>query len=122
MKALRALGFALPLALAACQTTSLEQRYYWVRTDGQRASGDPKLETQFEIDRTVCLGEVQKSARGAPMIYYEGLSGAITASMMQIPQQQALLDIMKGCMAGRGYLLVPKTEAEAVAARFRQQR
>jgi len=121
MKALRASGLAMSLALAACQTTSLDERYYWVRTDGQRVSGEPKLQTQFEVDRTVCLGEVQKSATGAPIIYYQGLSGAITASMMQIPQQQALVDIMKGCMAGRGYLLVPKTKAEAMAAQLQQQ-
>lgn len=68
----------------------------------------------------MCIGEVQKSAVGAPIIYYQGLAGAITASMIQNQQQAALIDILKGCMAGKGYVMVPQSQAAAVSAGFKK--
>ena len=69
------------MALAGCQTVPQEQ-YIWIRTDGQRGAGHPKLQNEFEVDKTECIGEVQKSATGAPVIYYRGLAGAIDAAMI----------------------------------------
>lgn len=114
---------AAPLALiflAGCQTAAQEDPLIWVRTDGQRGSGNPALEQQFQIDSTICVGEVQKSAAGAPIIYYQGLAGAISASMIQSQQQKAYFDIMKGCMAQRGYIAVPQSQAAAIAEGFRK--
>lgn len=106
------------LVLAGCQTTP-EEQYIFVRTDGKRLADDPSFGPKFELDRTVCIGEVQRSAVGAPIIYYQGLAGAITASMIQNQQQAALVDILKGCMAGKGYMMVPMSQAPAVSAAFK---
>jgi pectin methylesterase-like acyl-CoA thioesterase len=108
-------------ALAGCQTVPQEQ-YIWVRTDGQRGAGNPALQQQYQIDRTICFGEVQKSAAGAPVIYYQGLAGAIDAAIIQNQHQQAYLDIMKGCMAQKGYVLVPQSQAAATLQSFRRAR
>lgn len=101
------------VALGGCQTVPDEQ-YIFVRVDGKRLADDPSYGPKFELDRTICIGEVQRSAVGAPIIYYQGLAGAITASMIQNQQQAALVDVLKGCMAGKGYVLVPQSQALAV--------
>lgn len=109
----------LAATVAGCQTAPQEQ-YIFVRTDGKRLADDPSFGSKFELDKQMCIGEVQKSAVGAPIIYYQGLAGAITASMIQNQQQAALIDILKGCMAGKGYVMVPQSQAAAVSAGFKK--
>lgn len=104
--------------MAGCQTAQQEE-FLWVRTDGQVVTGNPALQARGELDRTICFGEVQKAAAGAPVVYYRGLAGAITAAAITNSQQRAYVDIMKGCMAERGYVLVPRSEAESTAARYK---
>jgi hypothetical protein len=82
-------------------------------------SDDPTYGPKFDLDKAQCVGEVQKSATGAPIIYYQGLAGAIDAAIIQNQQQGAYVDIMKGCMAGKGYAMVPQSQAPAVSAGFK---
>ena len=114
------LACLLTLTLVGCQTASQES-LIWVRTDGLRSADNPSFAAKHEVDKTICIGEVQKSAAGAPIIYYQGLAGAISASMIQNQQQRASLDIMKGCMAQRGYVLVSQSHAAAVSTGFRKK-
>lgn len=106
------------MMLAGCQTTPQVQMV-WVRTDGHRLAENPAYGQQFSIDKTICLGEVQKTAATAPIIYYQGLAGAIDAAMIQQQHNQAYLDIIKGCMAQKGYVYVPLSQAPAVSAGFK---
>lgn len=110
------------LALVGCQTatTSLDD-YIFVRTDGHRLADNPSYGPKFEIDKTICIGEVQKISAGATPIYFQGIGGAISAAMIQDQNTRALIDVLKGCMAQRGYVLVKKSEAPAVAAGFRKK-
>lgn len=39
--------------------------------------------------------------------------------MVRNQQGGAVIDVAKGCMAQRGYLLVPKAQAPAMAEQFR---
>jgi hypothetical protein len=55
MDAKRSGAIALCIALSACAT---QTELSWVRADGK-----PVLASQFEIDRTLCNGEVDKSAQ-----------------------------------------------------------
>jgi len=55
----------------------------WMRKDGERITGNPKLETLIETDKAACL-----------------------AIQNQSP------DMFKDCMASKGYLLIPKDKAE----------
>jgi hypothetical protein len=107
--------------LLGCQTTAKEELIA-VRTDGQKMSGNPALVAQGDLDRTICFGEVQKVAGAADPIYYQGLAGAIGAAIIVGQKQKAYFDIYRGCMAQKGYVIVPIKEAPVVAEGFRKMR
>jgi hypothetical protein len=65
----------------------------WVRTDGQSGRANPALVDQFATDRAGC--------------------GIVATS------DDAALHAAEACMSKRGYVLVPASQAEATAARFR---
>lgn len=93
---------ALSILLASCgtgpvmmqQPQQVSEPLAWVRTDGQSGRANPALVDQFANDRAAC---------GIPA----------TA------QDNATLRAAEPCMASRGYVLVPASQAEATAARFR---
>ena len=97
-------------ALAGCVTAQQGPTKIWVRADGK-----PVAQGQYQIDSTICIGETQKSAVGMPPIYYQGLAGAISASIIQDQREAALVQVAEGCMAQRGYLhvLAPPSKAPA---------
>lgn len=72
--------------------------------------GNPRLLQQGQVDMAICEGEVQKAAVGQAPIYWRGLVGALAADAVVAQRQQGLVAIAKGCMAERGYLLVPRSE------------
>ena len=77
----------LAALVAGCAAAS--QNMTWIRGDGRAVLGDAVLMRRFDVDRTICFGERQKAAVDA---------------------------IARGCMAQRGYLLVPQNEAAARSA------
>ncbi|MBB3020656.1 hypothetical protein FHR70_003742 [Microvirga lupini] len=116
---------AVALGLAGCQTTADQQqpKKVFVRADGQSIRGNPRLEQQAELDKTICIGETQKAAVGMSPIYYRGVVGAIQAGMIENQRQSALLDVAIGCMASKGYVVSTEEEAAArQAARSRPRR
>lgn len=102
------------LVLAGCQTVQAPA-VVWMRVDGQSGKDNPAIAQQFEIDSTICKGQVQQTNMVATPIMYGGLIGAI----QQIERNTAVVDVVKGCMASRGYVLVPASEVEARAAAAR---
>jgi hypothetical protein len=96
--------------LAACATAPPPMA--WVRTDGQRAAGDPVLAQQFDVDRTVCLGERQRAALSGVTI----ASGGLAAAMAAQDRGNSADAAARGCMADKGYLMVPEDQAEAKRA------
>ena len=109
---LAAVGVAT-FAVAGCQTAGQKQNITFVRADGRPMRGNAKLEQQFQLDATICKGEMQKIAAGAAPIYYSGIVGAVNAEMIAQGKKNALLDVGKGCMAERGYVQISEEEAEA---------
>lgn len=94
---------ALTLSLAALTLAGCASgpAMVYVRTDG-RPIATPELNQQFEVDRTVCTGQRSGSAVSAPYDYSSGLGNQIVNSM----ERSGNLDnVMRGCMAQRGYLL-----------------
>lgn len=90
----------LVLALGGCQSTE----NVWLRTDGRRTTSDPKLSQQFDIDTAVCDGEAAKA----------NMSGFADGGLLPaLERRRSSETVVKGCMAQRGYLLVPRTVAEA---------
>jgi hypothetical protein len=111
---MRILGIVVPCAaLGGCATAPPPMQ--WLRTDGKRAAGDPVLAQQFDIDRTVCLGERQKAALSGVTI----ASGTFAAPLAAQDRGNSADAVAKGCMAEKGYVLVravrlPNTQSPTI--------
>jgi hypothetical protein len=101
-----ALCAALCAALGGCATAPPPMA--WIRTDGKRAAGDLVLAQQFDVDRTVCLGERQKATLAGVTI----ANGTLGAALAAQERGNSADAVAKGCMAEKGYLMVPEAEAE----------
>ena len=74
-------------------------------------AGNPAYTQQFEIDRTICLGEMQKANASGVVVTSGGFAGVVAAQQ----RSDALGDVAKGCMAQKGYLLVRADQAGPTA-------
>jgi hypothetical protein len=72
----------------------------------------PFLAQQFDVDRTVCLGERQRAALSGVTI----ASGGLAAAMAAQDRGNSADAVARGCMADKGYLMVPEDQAEAKRA------
>jgi hypothetical protein len=95
-----------------------EVQMVWIRADGARVSTNPSLQSQFELDRTACEGEMQRANMSGTQ-YCRGLADCMVAGAIRGNQMQ---QVGKGCMADRGYLQVTREEAEARFAAIETQR
>ena len=102
---MRILGIvALCAALGGCAAAP---KMLWLRADGQRATENPVLKTQYELDATSCLGERNKANLSGVTFTGGGLGGVIAAQN----RSDAADTVQRGCMAEKGYLLVPEDQA-----------
>jgi hypothetical protein len=102
---MRFLGIvALCAALGGCAAAP---KMLWVRADGQRGTENPVLRTQYELDATACLGERNKADLSGVTLTGGGFSGIIAAQN----RANAADTVQRGCMAEKGYLLVPEDQA-----------
>src|SRR5665647_276214 len=106
-RVLAGVSMILAFGLSGCA-----KEMVYLRIDGQRGSTDPVLAQQFEVDRTICSGEMQKA--NVSGVTYAG--GGMAGLAAQIERSNAVGQVAQGCMAQRGYLSVPKEEAEAKMA------
>lgn len=111
-------GVVLGLGLAAITLVACQQtvKNLWVRTDGQTVKDNPALASQFEVDKVVCEGEMSKANLSGTQF----CRGIIDCASQSVARSEAVMVVAKGCMAQRGYILVPETEAEAKSAEFRR--
>jgi hypothetical protein len=91
------------VALGGCVTA--QKNYTFYRADGRSIQKSASLQKDLMVDATICQGETQRAAVGAPVVYWRGLAGAIAADMTIQRQRAALDDIARGCMAQRGYFV-----------------
>jgi hypothetical protein len=105
------LVMAMAIAVSGCAAPI---KSIFIRVDGQRGSEVPALAAQFEIDKQICAGEAQRASLSGVTFAGGGLAGAIAQS----ERNNATLDVGKGCMAQKGYLLVPEDQAAARTAEF----
>jgi hypothetical protein len=102
---MRILGIvALGAALGGCATAP---QMIWLRVDGQRPSDTPVNLTQYEVDSTACLGERGKANLSGVTFTGGGLAGIAAAQN----RSNAADTVQRGCMAEKGYLLVPEDQA-----------
>jgi hypothetical protein len=96
---------AVCVMLTACATAPPQ---VFIRADGQRSIGDPALEQQYTLDSSACVGEMAKANMSGTVIADGGLAGLSAA----IERNQEASVVLRGCMAQKGYLLVPKDQVE----------
>jgi len=87
-----------------------------VRLDGQPMLGNPVLTQQLDTDRLICQGEMQKANMSGVVIPTGGL---VQQTAQEIQRDNAASQVMTGCLAQKGYIIVPEHEAEARAAQLR---
>jgi hypothetical protein len=92
------------LALSACATPSV-----YLLADGRLPGDDPVLNQQFEMDRTICNGDMQKANLSGVTVSGGGFAGIAAAA----DRAQAAGQVGVGCMAAKGYVLVPKDQVPA---------
>jgi hypothetical protein len=115
------IGLLAAISVASCATAP---KMVWLRADGQSALNNPVLKTQFELDGTSCLGERNKASLSGVTLTGGGLAGVAAA----VERSNAADTVQRGCMAEKGYLLVPEdqvptkaAELSAIAEQKRQQ-
>jgi hypothetical protein len=86
-----------PWALTGCATKTV-----FLLADGRSPGSDPVLNQQFEMDRTVCQGELQKA----------NLSGSLR-DWGALSRGTAVNQVGQGCMAGKGYVAVAEDQVVA---------
>ena len=110
---------ALPITLVVASVVIVgcaqQPSTQWLRTDGQPVRGNPLLAQAFEMDGAVCRGEMQKANLSGVAVHGGGLAGLA----VQLERGHAAGDVLKGCMAQRGYVLVDEKDAEERSAQFR---
>lgn len=89
------------LALAAVALSGCAAKTVYLLADGRAPVSDPVLNQQFEMDRTVCQGELQKA----------NLSGSLRD--WGIERGAAVSQVGQGCMAEKGYVMVREDQAAA---------
>ncbi|SRR5581483_4006420 len=102
---------ALCVMLAGC---AQQPKAMWLRLDGQRTSNNAVLAQQAEVDQTICRGEMQKANVSGVTFTNGGIAGAVAAGN----RANAVADVMKGCMAEKGYVLTTEDQAEAMSAQL----
>jgi uncharacterized lipoprotein YajG len=96
-------------ALGGCATAP---KMLWLRADGQSVRENPVLKTQFELDGTSCVGERNKANLSGVTFTGGGVAGIVASQN----RSDAADTVQRGCMAEKGYLLVPEEQAEAKRA------
>lgn len=81
-----------------------------MRFDRYDGRSDAGAVAQFQQDDAICKGEAAKAQAMAATIYMgHSLADAMEAGMLEGQRNQALRQIMVGCMAGRGYSMTVVT-------------
>ena len=94
----------LSLSLPACTSRTM-MRFH--RLDSR---SDAKAQAQFQQDDAICKGEAAKAqAVAAPISMGRSLADAMEAGMLEGQRNNALRQIMVGCMAQRGYTMTVVT-------------
>ena len=88
-----------------------------LRVNGDRIAGNPVLEHTYRTDHAICLGERQKASLSGVTAY--GGGGGLAGIVANQDRSVAADQVMAGCLAQKGYVIVPEAEADAQSAQFR---
>lgn len=103
--------FIIYLLLCGCATPP---HMVYVRTDGKPA-GDSAAAQQLSLDRTMCAGEAERAKLSAGTNPYLGV---FTHAAEEGRRNAAGGRVEEGCMATKGYALVPETQAQQAASLY----
>jgi hypothetical protein len=108
------LAFLAVISVVGCAREQPEMS--WVRTDGRSMQAEKALRPELDIALTICDGEAAKASLSGVTISGGGLAG-VAASMDRYAASDT---VHRGCMASRGFVLVPRSEADVVLEGFRK--
>jgi hypothetical protein len=111
MKTQLACALVIASAVLGC---AQQPKTVWLRTDGRVAANDPVMSRQFEVDRTVCSGDTGKAGLTA---LNPGTSDKYNGAVA-VERGALSNNVMRGCMAEKGYVLVREEEVSAKAAEY----
>jgi hypothetical protein len=112
MKTQLACALVIASAVIGC---AQQPKTVWLRTDGRVAANDPVMSRQFEVDSTVCSGDTGKAGLTA---LNPGSSDRNYNTAVARERGALSNNVMRGCMAEKGYVLVREDEVPAKAAEF----
>ena len=100
--------FAIAIMLASVAGACVPRTA--MRFDRYDGRSDAGAVAQFQRDDAICKGEAAKAqAMAAPIHMGRSLADAMEAGMLEGQRNQALRQIMVGCMAARGYSMTVVT-------------
>lgn len=84
-----------------------------------RADGKVAMAGKVQQETAICQGRVSAAAIDAPKVSTEqkGAVGLLDMGMQVIDRQQTVNAMEKSCMAERGYILVPRSQAPVAKVR-----
>jgi hypothetical protein len=109
MKKIMAVLAVVAMVSAGC---AQQPKNIYLRVDGQSGRNNPVLAQQYEVDSTMCVGERNKANLSGVTVASGGFAGLAA----QIDRSNSADTVQRGCMAEKGYLLVPEDQAEAKQA------
>lgn len=122
----RVVLFGCALILAGCNTAQQDpsQAVVFGRIDCKVIPGNPKLETEFEHAKAICLPRAQAAAISgtAAMPVGYGIGGAIASGIERGMTQRQIGELTaKSCMAEQGYFHKKRIEHDLSCGRVRPQ-
>lgn len=91
-------------SLIGCVTTR-QQSLVWVRADGQSISATSEIQKRYELDRAECVGDAAQSTAIVQPIF----PSLYMIAAAQNQRRETASAVMQGCMAKKGYLLIPSS-------------
>jgi hypothetical protein len=113
-------ALTIALTAAGCQTTAQQtddDPMGWARFDCQRGAGVPKLETELERAKLICIGRADAAsiAGTANIRPGYGVGGAVVSGIETgVKQSQISNATIISCMAEQGYHAIKRSEFEAL--------
>ncbi len=85
----------------------------YVRADGRSAADGVALVHQEMLDETICNGEADKAKLAAGANYHANI---FAHAAEEQNRAESVWSVKDGCMAAKGYVRVPETQAPQIAA------
>ena len=118
---MRFLPMLIAVLISGCADTGQDRPpMAVVRTDGQTIDNNKALRIAFTRDHMVCMAETEKAKMGVNTYRGGGYGGAVASAFADYDRDQSGEVVLRGCLAERGYVVVPKKDEVAAEVYYRE--